>query len=170
MGFALTSFFQQPSGDNLSDSKKTQIADEFSKVASLQLETVPAADLKSAINSMGLDQQQRAILENALRNSTSPQQDSSQDNTVKMMWLELWNFASQDGDSVSISSAGYQATFPILKAPSRIAVPVDANQPIQVTGVHDGGGGITLGAKNGQNRLSLPILAPGQTIQLPVLL
>lgn len=170
MGFTLTSLFQQPSGDNLSDSRKRRIADDFSKVASMQLETIPAAEVKSAIDSMGLDQEQRAILENVARNSNNPQLDPSQANTVKMMWLELWDFASQDADSVSISSAGYQATFPLLKAPVRIAIPVDANLAIRITGVHDGGGGITLGVKNGQSQISLPVLAPGQTIQLPVML
>ncbi|MDD2463358.1 MAG: hypothetical protein PHI97_05120 [Desulfobulbus sp.] len=166
-GFTLTTFFHQPAGDHLADAEKTRISTEFSKVGAIHLETVPIGKIQTAIESMGLDNAQQAALQQVVTNANRSQA-VQQSKEVRLMYLDLWDFATQDGDSVLVSSGGYQATVPLLKAPTKITIPVQTGQIIQVRGVQDGGGGITLGIKNGPNHVALPVLAPGQTLELPV--
>lgn len=171
LGFSLTSIFHPSSADHLSDSQKTQIAHDLANITKLQLSPVPSANITSAIASMGLSGHQQVTLEKSVRMASNvSQQNPSQPEEIKLIWLTLVDFASQDGDSVQVSSSGYQATIPLLNSPSQIALPVKANQSIQITGIHDGGGGITLGIQNSATGLCKAVLAPGETLQFPVAL
>ena len=162
IGSLLTAIWGVPSADNLSDSEKATLISEFARAQPLKLTAVAADEMDSALDMMQLDPQQRSALQSALDNP--PAEDSKKSS---LGWIELWDFAHQDGDVVRISSAGYELVYPLQNAPTRLAVPLDASATIQVEGVTDGGGGITLGLRSGATAISLPVIQPGQTLIVP---
>ncbi len=158
VGYGLSTLFPQVGArDQISPAQAQQITREFSKLQTIDFSKVQPGDIENALDSMHLPSGQRRTLSQDLK---------SQNNNTELVWLILWDFATQDGDIVNVSSAGYSATIPLLKQPTRIAIPIDGSRQIIIQGNTDGGGGITLGVKNGNNPVQLPIIRPGETIHL----
>lgn len=90
---------------------------------------------------------------------------------VKLAWLTLWDTHAEDGDILRFEST---ASFPIevmaLNAKTTIAIPYPADGNVVVTGVRDGGGGITIALESGAARIAWPTMAPGDVLDLPVTL
>ena len=86
-----------------------------------------------------------------------------------MAWITVWDFRDEDGDIVRIVSSGYSRLVPILHQPVTLAVPMPPNAVVNVVGVKDGYGGITLGVSSEAMSVQLPVLAEGQIIGVPVL-
>ncbi len=88
---------------------------------------------------------------------------------TKLAWLTLWDTHAQDGDVLRFESS---TSFPIevtaLNAKTTIAIPYPADGKVVVTGVHDGGGGITIALESGAAKIDWPTMAPGDTLDLPV--
>lgn len=88
---------------------------------------------------------------------------------VKLAWLTLWDTHAEDGDILRFESA---ASIPIevmaLNAKTTIAIPYPPDGNVIVTGVQDGGGGITIALESGAARIAWPTMAPGDTLNLPV--
>ena len=88
---------------------------------------------------------------------------------VKLAWLTLWDTHAEDGDILRFEST---ASLPIevmaLNAKTTIAIPYPADGNVVVTGVRDGGGGITIALESGAARIAWPTMAPGDTLTLPV--
>ena len=85
------------------------------------------------------------------------------------MWLDVFDDCREDGDIVEIRSLRYRREVPIVHAPARIAVPVSAaEQAISLTGVYDGGGGITVAIRLNGQMVPVPRLRPGQTLSIPI--
>ena len=83
-------------------------------------------------------------------------------------WLSLWDNFDEDGDVVSVTSAGFTQVVPLIHEPKRIMVVYVPGEPIYVTGERDGVGGITVAVELTTGPLPLPIMAVGQTVALPV--
>jgi hypothetical protein len=158
-GGVMTSLWNSSSSDDLSEITKTRLVNEFSAAVPIKLTAVTAHETGTALDSMSLEAGQRNLLMQTLS------QDSSKN---ALAWIELWDFAAQDGDIVHISSAGFELDYPILNAPARIAIPIDAKAQVAISGMYDGGGGITLGIKSDSNGVSLPVILPGETLILPI--
>jgi hypothetical protein len=82
--------------------------------------------------------------------------------------IQLYDFAAQDGDIVRVSSGGYQVEVTLLNDLTTVVVPVDASRTINVTGMRDGSGGITMGVRHVGGRLPVPVMSEGQNISIPV--
>ena len=179
-GLALTPLLGERSGDRVSDSDKAQITAAYSKVTAVQLTAVPQAEVKQALDSMKLTPDARRALQAALdaapaasvanpaaapgaNPSSSPQQG-----VTRLAYVTVWDSQTEDGDQVTLSSAGYELPVRLAKVPQTFAVPVDASATIRVIGLYDGGGGITLGIQSGSGAVMLPIMVPGQVLALPV--
>ena len=87
---------------------------------------------------------------------------------VPLVWITLWDTAAEDGDVVRVTSDGFRQEVPILHAPTRVAVPLPSSGTVAVTGSYDGGGGITIGILSGSQRIPIPYMRVGQTINVPV--
>ncbi len=158
VGYGLSTLFPQVVvRDHISSAQSQQIVKEFSKLQAITFNKVKPREIDNALDSMNLPSGQRSTLSQDLK---------SQNNNAELVWLTLWDFATEDGDIVNVSSAGYSVVIPLLKQPTRIAVPIDGSRQIAIQGNIDGGGGITLGVKNGNNPVQLPIIRPGETIHL----
>lgn len=88
---------------------------------------------------------------------------------TKLAWLSLWDTHAEDGDIVRFESS---TSFPIdvtaINAKTTIAIPYPADGKVIVTGVHDGGGGITIALESGATQIAWPSMAPGDQLKLPV--
>ena len=126
----------------------------------MPLTYVAAEDVDTAIADMpeSVSQEQREELRQKV--------DSGQ---VKLAWLSLWDTHAEDGDILRFESSG---SFPIevmaLNARTTIAIPFPADGLVKVTGVTDGGGGITIALESGATQIAWPTMAPGDTLDLPV--
>ena len=174
-GFALTHFLGGNSADNVPDAKRAELVKAFSRLDSVKLDPVPAAEVSQALADMRLppDARQRlraTLADPAQGGAAAPSAPGSAAlaNRVQLVWLTLWDSMSPDGDVVRVSSAGYEVDILLEKVPQRIAVPIDATRQVQITGIYDGGGGITLGVQQGAAQVMLPVLAPAEILHLPV--
>lgn len=163
-GGSLLTAWWPGSSDHVSNATRNELQKSFASLAPLQLESVKPQDLERALDTLHLDAPQRAQLRAAVTSSTSIH---SADQT-RLVWVEVWDFAAEDGDVVHLASAGFTIDCNLLNAHQRIAMPVDATRRLTVTGALDGGGGITLGIQTSTGPVLLPVLAPGQTLQLPL--
>jgi hypothetical protein len=158
-GGLMTSRWSSSTSDDLSDITKTRLINEFSAAVPIKLTAVAAHETGTALDSMDLELGQRNLLMQTLSQASSKS---------SLAWIELWDFAAQDGDIVHISSAGFELDYPLLNSPGRIAIPIDAKASVAISGKYDGGGGITLGIKSGSSGVSLPVIQPGETLIIPI--
>jgi hypothetical protein len=160
-GFALSKWINPLPADRLDAQEQQRLESEFTRLRAVRLVKVEKSDEDAVLDTMRLDPAVRQQLKRAIDRSGSGNESS-------LAWVSLWDFAAQDGDVVSLSSAGYTITVPLENKPAEFAVPVDASRQIQITGLHDGGGGITVGIKSGNSGVSMPVLAEGQSRSIPV--
>lgn len=92
------------------------------------------------------------------------------DGKSRMLILGLVDFASEDGDIVSVSSSGLNVEVSLFKGINVVAIPVAGSGPAQitVTGVHDGGGGITVSGSGPNGQLPLPVMLVGESVSFTV--
>lgn len=161
-GYGLGTLWSPNPVDRLSDNEKAQLVTQFTKLDAIPVKRISPADESGALDSMRLEPAARQALKS---NLAVPATGSPPATLVE---LQLWDFATQDGDIVKVSSAGYQIEVPLLKGPTTVVVPVDGTQSIELSGTRDGGGGITVGIQIDSGMVSLPVIAHGQTLKLPV--
>ena len=161
VGLAAAIFFG--SGPRIDDVGQQEIAERAAEFAvatatgGIALASVPAEEREEALASMNLP----AAEKEALR--TDVEQARAQ-----LVWLTLWDTHAEDGDFVLVASGGSRQTVPILHARTRIALPAPPSGVVNVTGVKDGGGGITIGILSGSSPVRVPFMQEGQTIGIPV--
>lgn len=84
---------------------------------------------------------------------------------MKMIKLKLWDDVAEDGDFVSVITGGMRAEIQLMHQPITVAMPVVGGTPIQIEGVKDGGGGITLGVGD-DHFVATPVLKEGEIINI----
>lgn len=86
-----------------------------------------------------------------------------------MAVITLWDNFDEDGDVVSIQCGGVTLTVPLAHAPTKVYFPYKPGAALVITGVRDGGGGITAAIETAAGAVPLPIMSVGQTIVLPLM-
>ena len=151
-----------PATDDLTPAQDQARIDAYQAAVPLPLALVNLADpaeREEALRSLGLTQAETRTLEQNLHAATE-----------RLVWLDVFDDCREDGDIVEIRSLRYRREVPIVHAPARIAVPVSAaEQAISLTGVYDGGGGITVAVRVEGRAVPLPRLRPGQTLSIPIM-
>lgn len=121
---------------------------------SIALPLVAAADRDAAIDTMALPTEAQASLRADLEAGRS-----------RLAWLSLWDDQAEDGDRVRIAAGGFSLDLDLYKAPHRIGIPVTGEgADLTLTGLRDGGGGITLGVQSTEGVVLTPVIAPGQVL------
>lgn len=150
-------------GDQVSDADSQSRLTEYQNLVAsggLPLKYVAPEEIDQAINDMppSVTVEQREQLRTQINQGRT-----------KLAWLTLWDTHVEDGDILRFESS---TSFPIevtaLNAKTTIAVPYPSDGNVLVTGVHDGGGGITIALTSGATTISWPTMAPGDTLNLPV--
>lgn len=152
-----------PATDSISTQQnEARVAQYEALVAAggMPLELVSLEDMDIAIASLpeNVSQEQREELRTAVEAGH-----------VQLAWLTVWDTHVEDGDVLRFESS---VSFPIevmaLKRKTTIAIPLPPEGTVRVTGVRDGGGGITIGLESGAARIEWPTMQPGDTLDLPV--
>lgn len=91
-----------------------------------------------------------------------------QSGEYKLGSITLWDNFDQDGDVVTIQTAGTEITVPIYHNPQTILIPYRPGDPLLIHGTRDGGGGITAAVATTSGEVPLPPMAVGQVIELPM--
>lgn len=153
-GLAAWQWRAVPTGDaGLSPSQREARLDVFKREGVLHLPVVDPAGRAKALDDMHLAPADRAALE---KDVTS--------NKVVLATLTLWDDEAEDGDVVQVQGAGFTQTVRIAHAPQVVVVPLTGGSTFQVTGVHDGGGGITVALKANGRDVPLPVMDEGQSV------
>jgi hypothetical protein len=184
LGAGATWLFAPTEQDRLSTAEIAQRAAAFAATPPLQLKVVPAAELDARLADMQLSPAAQLELKQVLQQSQpapshakpppagtplpTPATIPATSSQLRLVELTLWDSQAPDGDVVRVVSAGYSRDVVLHKQPVVLAVPVQGSMPIQIVGVRDGGGGITLGVQGLQSPVMAPIISEGQTITLPI--
>lgn len=150
-----------PATDDLTPAQDQARVDAYQAAIPLPLPLVNLADpaeRQAALRSLGLAPAETRTLEHNLQAATE-----------RLVWLTVFDDCREDGDIVEIRSLRYRREVPIVHAPARMAIPVSAHeQAILLTGVYDGGGGITVAVRIEGRTVPLPRIRPGQTLSIPI--
>lgn len=160
-GLGLTRLFPPAVPDQVSQSETKDRAEAFAKLGALVVPLVGKEKAAQALPAMGLNPTESAALSSAL---AQPEAEKK----TGLVEILLWDTHAPDGDVVRVMSAGYSRDVVLSKTPTLVYVPGSGSGVIQISGVQDGGGGITLGVKGSQQSVLMPIMSVGQTISLPV--
>lgn len=169
-GAGLTMMFPTDSSDSVSASEVQSRQAAFGQMEALSIALVPREEIDAALDEMQLSSADRAALRDRLEagnpgvGSVSTQPANRE---VRLARVTVWDTHSQDGDIVAVRSAGYHREVFMTNAPQQLVIPVDS-AAVEIVGVRDGGGGITLGAQGAANSVLMPVMTVGQTVSLPV--
>ena len=174
-GAVLSWFFPPQSTDDVSSEERQTRQEAFLQMDHFKLAPIPAQQVDDQIKEMRLPPIEREALRQQLTSdgaraastasSSAPQQQNAKLSLARVI---VWDTHSQDGDVITVSSAGYQVQVLLTNAMQAVTIPSDGVSPVQFTGTKDGGGGITLGIRGAQGEFLMPILAEGQSLALPV--
>lgn len=172
-----TSLFAVSSKDLVSKQEVQQRQIDFTKVRDISLASIDPARMDEALDEMRLAPTERATMRSLLDKPSAqitsiskqaPTAPSSQENALRLVSIMLWDTHAADGDVVAIVSGGYRREVGLTKAPQPVTFPVDNASTVQIIGVRDGGGGITLGVQGSSQAVVMPIMSEGQVISLPI--
>ena len=157
--------------DSITEQQARERARSFNTAPPLELRLVGAGEITAALASMKLPaaEKQRLIEALAMPPAKTPAPAAvSRDSPVRLAWITLWDTDAEDGDQVRLDSSGFSTVVTLANTPATFAIPVPEQGVVNLTGVHDGGGGITIGAMSGAQRVALPIMSVGQVLGVPV--
>lgn len=141
--------------DHLTPDEIQQREQIFHAQPAFKVTQIAQQDTAAKIATLPLPPEQKAVL---TKSTTQAGQ--------RLLELVVWDDVEQDGDVVHVDSAHFSQTVSLLKQPQTLYFPVADNVPITITGIRDGGGGITLGFTGSGVPVSLPVLGEGQSIHL----
>jgi hypothetical protein len=167
-GAGLNFMFPTDVSDAVSGEEVSSRQAAYSQTQPLTLATVADAEIDAALDDMQLSAAEKVALRGQLGQASPSAAGTSANRPLKLARVTVWDTHAQDGDVVAVVSAGYRREVFITKAPQEVIIPVDGAQVVQLVGIRDGGGGITLGATGSSSSILMPIMSVGQTITLPV--
>lgn len=152
------------SSDSLTESEMNDRTAAYQTLvagAGLPLALVSAADLDRAIDSMP---------ENVTPEQRTEIRQQVESGQTRLAWVTLWDTHAEDGDILRFeSSASFPLEVTALNTKTTFAIPYPADGNVLVTGVYDGGGGITIALESGAAQIAWPTMQPGDSLRLPVI-
>jgi hypothetical protein len=142
--------------DRISEQDKIVWATAWAAAPPTRLTLVPAEEVPQALAAMKLPPEQRQQL-----------QDDLGGGRTRLVWLTFTDSVVEDGDRVRVESGTYSAEFMLRNATTRVYLPEPPTGVVNVTGTHDGGGGITLAVTSGDTPVNLPFMEVGQVVGIP---
>lgn len=80
--------------------------------------------------------------------------------------ITLWDWAANDGDAVTVTTAGVTQLVPITNTPAVVVLPHEGPGMIALTAVRDGQGGVTVSVGSADGPINLRNMQIGETIQV----
>lgn len=124
--------------------------------APLTARRVPQRDVAKILQHMPADVQQ--------------QMRAQYGDTPRLVAVDVWDSADQDGDMIHVATPGVRQTLTLLKTAQTLYLPAPASGmlAVHIQGIRDGEGGITLGVRGTGTSVQLPVIAPGRAFTLTV--
>jgi len=146
------------SDDSVTDKQWQERAAAFQKFKAagpVQLDRVPRNDADGFIGKAVPDPQARAAL-------TADVDKGAAD----MVAIGFFDDCAEDGDIVTVSSGSVKVIVPLTHKVQYVLIPVPKGQManVEIGGVQDGTGGITLGMVTPIGTVHMPAMLPGQTV------
>lgn len=188
-GFGLTFFFPPSAADRVTPQEADARLQDFARAPPLLLQSIPRDKADAVVSAMDMPAAQKDALRRDLGVATAPAtaplpaqaqaqvpapapapaaQLAPNPGARQLVEVVLWDTHSPDGDVVRVRSAGFSRDVVLSRTPTVVFVPVDGSGALQIQGVHDGGGGITLGVRGPQNAMLMPVMSPGQVLNLGI--
>src|SRR5436190_23073699 len=121
------------------------------------IQPVAAADLQKAIGALLLPDSAKAKVQGDIASGRT-----------RIGWITVSDSDVEDGDWVTLSSAGFEQAVRLYHKPTTIAVPYTPGVPVTVTGRVDGDGkGITVAVFIGASNFPLAPMQVGTSVQVP---
>jgi hypothetical protein len=121
-----------------------------------QMPASTSQEQNALFNRLDLPQDQKAELANLMSQKR-----------VMLAEVYLYDTASSDGDVVALISGKVRFDVPLTHKKTRVVVPITDGKLV-MQGVHDGGGGITVGLRTQDgDELTSPVMRVGQTVEVP---
>lgn len=156
---AITWQFSGTTSDDVSNDTKAKWAASFAVAAPTALKIVPAGEVDGAVKQMNVPPEQKQELK----------EDLSAGRT-RMVWLSFRDVMAEDGDTVSIESMAdgvlYTQSVVATNKEQRVYLPEPDAGRVNIRGVRDGGGGITIVITSGGAPLNLPFMTVGQVVSV----
>jgi hypothetical protein len=156
---AITWQFSGTKSDDVSSNTKAQWAASFAVAAPTALKLVPSGEVDGAVKQMKLPPAQ----EQELKEEVSA-------GRTRMVWLSFRDVMAEDGDTVSIESMAngviYRQSVVATNKEQRVYLPEPDAGRVNIRGVRDGGGGITIEITSGGAPLNLPFMTVGQVVSV----
>ncbi len=176
-GFGLTHFFPPSGADKVTPQEADARVQAFARAPPLLLLPIGRDKADAVVSAMDMPAADKDALRRDLGVATSSApapalapgvKPAADPNARQLVELVLWDTHSADGDVVRVRSAGFSRDVVLSKAPTVVFVPVDGSGALQIQGVTDGGGGITLGVRGPQSEILMPVMSPGQVLNLGI--
>lgn len=177
LGAAGTAFLVPEAQDIVTDQERQERQIAFTKVRELRAYAVATEEIDTTLDEMRLPPTERAQMKTFLTSgalsattnaATSPVTATTENTALRLVSVSLWDSHADDGDVVAVVGGGYRREVALTKDIQTIAFPVDGSSMVQIIGVRDGGGGITLGIRGPSQDVLMPIMSEGQTLSLPI--
>ncbi len=124
----------------------------------LRLDLVTPAQTDAALHSLALEPAEEVSMRGDILAGRA-----------RLAWLSLFDSDAEDGDVVTVESAGLTHTMLLTKQPVQVALCLPASGRIRLIGVDQGrGGGVTVGIVSGTQTYKLPPMAVGGSLSLVV--
>lgn len=158
-GLFLGSFFVKSYfiGDHVSENEKKQWEINFASSQPLKLPVISRQEQDGAIAEMPISPEQKTELKKQLDYGR-----------VRLVWLSFQDVASEDGDQVRVDSGKFSRVVTLMHNVEKVAIPEPPAGVVNVYGLHDGGGGITIAITSNGSPVNLPYMNEGQTVGVPV--
>lgn len=88
--------------------------------------------------------------------------------TMELVTFTLWDNVAEDGDVVDLETPELTVRVPLRHARATIPLVRPASGVVNIRGIRDGGGGITMGIEANGTPVLLPPLRPDQRLGIPV--
>lgn len=145
--------------DDIDPNTQKQWETAFIATQPLHVDIVKEEELPKAIATMNISRKDQKEIQTDIANGQT-----------RLIWVTLWDTVAEDDDVVEIESGGFHLNILLKNAIQRIAVPEPPSGTLNLSGVRDGGGGITVGMLSGTSPVNLPLMEVGQALGVPVIL
>lgn len=133
-------------------------AQAFAAAGTMTFDLVAKADQAASVAAMKLPGSQKDALTQDLARPD-----------VHLVYVTVWDDVAEDGDIVTLRSHGMTLQVALTNVPQQFVIPVSGTG-LDMDGVRDGGGGITVAIQAANDPVLAPLLDEGQSVHIPVAL
>jgi hypothetical protein len=146
-----------PGVETVTAEQKTAWAASWAAAPPQVAKVIAPAQVQAALDEMHLTPEQRAQVQQQL-----------DDGKTRLVYLTFTDVMAEDLDRVKVDSGDFATEVTIWNKTTKVIFPEPSGGIVNVSGVYDGGGGITIAITSGDTPVNLPFMTVGQSVGIPV--